>query len=39
LKAKQNKNYVEADSIRNMLKEEGIELIDQSPEKTKWLRF
>ena len=39
LKAKQNRNYEEADSIRNMLKEEGIELIDQSPETTKWIRF
>ena len=39
LKAKKEKNYTKADEIRNLLKEKGIELIDQSKEKTKWIRL
>jgi len=38
LKAKIEKNYVKADEIRNLLKEKGIELIDQSKEITTWIR-
>ena len=38
LKAKIEKNYAKADEIRNLLKEKGIELIDQSKEITKWIR-
>jgi len=38
LKAKMEKNYAKADEIRNLLKEKGIELIDQSKEITKWIR-
>ena len=38
LKAKKEKNYTKADEIRNLLKEKGIELIDQSKEITTWLR-
>ena len=38
LKAKEEKNYAKADEIRNLLKEKGIELIDQSKEITKWIR-
>ena len=38
LKAKKEKNYAKADEIRNLLKEKGIELIDQSKEITKWIR-
>ena len=37
--AKKIKNYEKADNIRNLLKEKGIELIDQSPEKTTWIRI
>ena len=39
LKAKKEKNFVEADKIRNYLKEKGIELIDQSHELTTWIRI
>jgi len=39
LGAKKIKNYAKADDIRNLLKEKGIELIDQSPEKTTWIRI
>ena len=39
LKAKKEKNYVKADEIRNLLKEKGIELIDQSKEITTWIRI
>jgi len=39
LKAKKEKNFVEADKIRNSLKEKGIELIDQSRELTTWIRI
>ena len=39
LKAKKDKNFVEADKIRNCLKEKGIELIDQSRELTTWIRI
>ena len=39
LKAKKEKNYLEADKIRNSLKEKGIELIDQSSELTTWVRI
>ena len=39
LKAKKEKNFVEADKIRNCLKEKGIELIDQSRELTTWIRI
>ena len=39
LGAKKIKNYAKADNIRNLLKEKGIELIDQSPEKTTWIRI
>ena len=39
LKAKKEKNFVEADKIRNFLKEKGIELIDQSRELTTWIRI
>ena len=38
IKAKKEKNFVEADKIRNFLKEKGIELIDQSQELTTWIR-
>ncbi len=38
LEAKKIKNYVKADEIRNLLKGKGIELIDQSPEITTWIR-
>ena len=38
LKAKMAKNYAKADEIRNLLKEKGIELIDQSKEITTWIR-
>jgi len=38
LKAKKEKNYTKADEIRNLLKEKGIELIDQSKEITTWIR-
>ena len=38
LRAKKGKNFAEADKIRNSLKEKGIELIDQSPEITTWIR-
>ena len=39
LKAKKEKNFVEADKIRSRLKEKGIELIDQSRELTTWIRI
>ena len=39
LKAKKKKDYLEADKIRNLLKEKGIELIDQSSELTTWIRI
>ena len=38
LKAKEGKNYTKADEIRNLLKDKGIELIDQSKEITTWIR-
>ena len=38
LKAKEEKNYAKADEIRNLLKEKGIELIDQAKEITTWIR-
>jgi len=38
LKAKKEKNYTKADEIRNLLKEKGIELIDQSKDLTTWIR-
>ena len=38
LKAKKEKNYSKADEIRNLLKEKGIELIDQSKEITTWIK-
>ena len=38
LKAKMEKNYAKAVEIRNLLKEKGIELIDQSKELTTWIR-
>ena len=37
--AKKEKDYAEADKIRNSLKEKGVELIDQSPELTTWVRI
>ena len=39
LKAKKEKNYAKADEIRNLLKEKGIELIDQSKDITSWIRI
>ena len=39
LVAKKEKDYAEADKIRNSLKEKGVELIDQSPELTTWVRI
>ena len=39
LKAKKEKDYTKADEIRNLLKEKGIELIDQSKEITTWIRI
>jgi len=39
LKAKNEKNYKKSDEIRNLLKEKGIDLIDQSNEITTWIRF
>ena len=38
LAARNEKNYAKADEIRNLLKEKGIELIDQSKEITTWIR-
>jgi len=38
LTAKKEKDYTKADEIRNLLKEKGIELIDQSKEITTWIR-
>ena len=38
LKAKKEKNYERADSIRKFLKDKGIELVDQSPNETKWIK-
>ena len=37
--AKKEKDYAEADNIRNLLKGKGVELIDQSPELTTWVRI
>ena len=37
--AKKERDYVVADKIRNSLNEKGIELIDQSPELTTWVRI
>jgi cysteinyl-tRNA synthetase len=37
-KARKNKNYAEGDRIRDLLKEKGITLIDQSGGITKWHR-
>ena len=37
--AKKERDYAEADKIRNSLKEKGVELIDQSPELTTWVRI
>ena len=37
--AKKEKNYTKADEIRNLLKEKGIELIDQSKDITTWIRI
>ena len=39
LEAKKEKNFARADEIRNLLKEKGIELIDQSKEITTWIRI
>ena len=39
LEAKKVKNYEKADYIRNLLKGKGIELIDQSSEKTTWIKI
>ena len=39
LKAKMEKDYAKADEIRNLLREKGIELIDQSKEITTWIRI
>ena len=39
LKAKKEKNYTKSDEIRNLLKEKGVELIDQSKEITSWIRI
>ena len=39
LRAKKEKNFDEADKIRNCLKEKGIELIDQSRELTTWIKI
>ena len=39
LKAKEEKNYAKADEIRDLLKEKGIELIDQSKEITTWIKI
>ena len=39
LKAKEEKDYTKSDEIRNLLKEKGIELIDQSKEITTWIRL
>jgi len=36
--SKKEQNYAKADEIRNLLKEKGIELIDQSKEITTWIR-
>tara|TARA_Y100001968_G_scaffold333609_1_gene397616 strand:- start:3652 stop:4893 length:1242 start_codon:yes stop_codon:yes gene_type:complete len=37
-KAKENKNYLEADKIRAQLKCKGIELIDKPNGQTEWIR-
>ena len=39
LLAKKEKDYAEADKIRDSLKGKGVELIDQSPELTTWVRI
>ena len=39
LKSKKEKNYTKADEIRNLLKDKGIELIDQSNEITTWIKI
>jgi len=39
LKAKKEKNYTKADEIRNLLKDKGIELIDQSNDITTWIKI
>ena len=39
LTAKKERDYAKADKIRNSLKEKGVELIDQSPELTTWVRI
>ena len=39
LKAKKENDFAKADEIRNLLKEKGIELIDQSKEITTWIRI
>ena len=39
LKAKKAKDFKKADFIRNHLKEKGIELIDQSPDITRWINI
>ena len=39
LEAKKIKNYEKADTIRNLLKRKGIELIDQSADKTTWIKI
>jgi cysteinyl-tRNA synthetase len=37
--AKKGRDYAKADQIRNSLKEKGVELIDQSPDLTTWVRI
>ena len=39
MEAKKIKNYEKADNIRSLLRGKGIELIDQSPEKTTWIKI
>jgi cysteinyl-tRNA synthetase len=36
--AKQSKNYAESDRLRNLLKAQGITLIDQKDGTTRWIR-
>jgi cysteinyl-tRNA synthetase len=36
--AKQSKNYGESDRLRNLLKAQGITLIDQKDGTTRWIR-
>ena len=38
IEAKKSKNYAESDRLRNVLKDQGITLIDQKDGTTRWIR-